>query len=83
MTETLLNMAIERKPEIPLPIYQTRRGRPRKYTAEEKAQKWNDYIKNVYYPKHKEECRERSRQYYQRNKARLNSTKKQQQKITS
>lgn len=55
---------------------QIKKGRPRKYTPEERKEKWNEYIKNVYYPKHKEEYRERSRKYYHRNKARLNSNKK-------
>lgn len=62
----------------PPEVIQTKKGRPRIYTAAERVERLRHYIKNDYYPKHKEEYRERSRQYYQRNKARLNSKKKQQ-----
>jgi len=49
-----------------------RRGRPTVHSPEEKAKRWNDYIKNVYYPKHREECLQRRKEYYQKNKEKLN-----------
>lgn len=55
------------------PVVQPKKGRPKKYTDAERLARLNDYIKNVYYPQHKEEYRERSRQYYQRTKAKSNS----------
>lgn len=58
-------------------VSQSKRGRPKKYSTAERAEKWNDYIKNVYNPKHQERCREQRRSYYQRNKAILNANRAQ------
>ncbi len=53
-----------------------RRGRPPTLTPEEKAAKWNDYIKNVYNVKNKEKCTQQQKERYEKNKDAINARRR-------